>query len=325
MQEASLDVVTIGNAIVDVLCQTDDAFLEQQAIVKGSMTLIDEARADQLYTDMGPAIEASGGSAANTAAGLASFGAKTGYIGLVKQDELGKIYAHDLTSLGIAFTVPLATTGPGTGRSLILVTPDAERSMNTYLGAAATLGPQTLDIELIQSAQITYMEGYLFDQEPAKEAYFLAAKTAHQAGGQVSLSLSDSFCVDRHRADFLTLVQDQVDILFANEDEVTALYETPSIEAAVEAARADCALACITRGAQGSLIVTPSEIHTIEAGPVQRLVDTTGAGDQYAAGVLYGLTQGYSSAEAGRIGSLAAAEVIDHLGPRPQVVLSTLL
>lgn len=324
MQEARLDVVTIGNAIVDVIAHAEDTFLIKEDIVKGSMTLIEEPRADHLYAAMGQAIQASGGSAANTAAGIASFGGKTGYIGLIKDDPLGQFYIHDMTALGIDFTVKPAAEGPGTGRSMILVTPDAERSMNTYLGAAALLEESTLDLAQIKDAAITYMEGYLFDRDPAKKAYYLAAQTAHEADRRVSLSLSDSFCVARHRADFRDLVRDNIDILFANEDEIMALYEVDNFDAALQAVRADCDMACLTRGDKGSVIAHGDEVHVIDANAVERVVDTTGAGDQYAAGVLFGLTNGFSVYDAGRLGGLAAEEVIAHMGPRPEIKLSQL-
>ena len=325
MQDTRLNVLTIGNAIVDVLAETEDDFLKQEGIVKGSMTLIDEARADHLYGQMSSVIEAPGGSAANTAAGIASFGGSVGYIGLVKDDILGRTFDNDLKAMGVDHRLKLASTGPGTGRCLVMITSDAERSMNTYLGAAANLNEETLDLTLISDASITYLEGYLFDRSPAKSAYFMAATTAHAAGRKVSLSLSDSFCVNRHRSDFRQLVQEGTDILFANEDEILALYEVDTFEEAVAAVRTDCEIACLTRGKVGSTLVTADSIHHIKAVEVDRVVDTTGAGDQYAAGVLYGLTNGATLDVAGHYGSIAAAEVIKHVGPRPELELSSLL
>ena len=325
MQDIRLNVLTIGNAIVDVLAETEDDFLKREGIVKGSMTLIDEGRADHLYDRMNSVVEASGGSAANTAAGIASFGGSVSYIGLVKDDVLGKIFDNDLKTLGVEHRLKFSPDGPGTGRCLVMITPDAERSMNTYLGAAANLSEETLDLALIRDASITYLEGYLFDRAAAKAAYFLAAKTAHAAGRKVSLSLSDSFCVHRHRSDFRQLVQAETDILFANEDEILALYDVDTFEDAVAAVRMDCEMACLTRGKVGSALVTADTVHHIKALEVDRVVDTTGAGDQYAAGVLYGLTNGATLDVAGHYGSIAASEVITHVGPRPELELSSLL
>jgi sugar/nucleoside kinase (ribokinase family) len=322
MATALLDVVGIGNAIVDIIAQADDGFLTAAAMVKGSMTLIDEARAEEIYRSMGPGLEMSGGSAGNTIAGIASLGGRAGYIGKVRDDLLGKVFRHDITSAGVEFPTPAAADGPATARSMILVSPDAQRTMNTFLGACVNLGPEDVDADLIARAQVTYMEGYLFDKPTAQEAFRHAARLAHAAGRKVSLSLSDSFCVERHRAAFLELIEHHIDILFGNEAEITALFETADFNAAIERVRKICDLAAITRGAAGSVIVTKDEIVEVPAAPVSRIVDTTGAGDLYASGVLYGLTQNKPLAECGRLGSLAAAEIISHFGARPETPLS---
>lgn len=322
MATALLDVVGIGNAIVDIIAHADDGFLTAAAMVKGSMALIDEARAEEIYKTMGPGVEMSGGSAGNTIAGIASLGGRAGYIGKVRDDLLGKVFRHDISSAGVEFPTPAAADGPATARCMILVTPDAQRTMNTFLGACVNLGPEDVDAALIARAQVTYMEGYLFDKPTAQEAFRHAARLAHAAGRKVSLSLSDSFCVERHRAAFLELIEHHIDILFGNEAEITSLFETADFNAAVGKLRGICDLAAITRGAAGSVIVTKDEIVEVPAAPVSRIVDTTGAGDLYASGVLYGLTQGKPLAECGRLGSLAAAEIISHFGARPEMPLS---
>ena len=322
MATALLDVVGIGNAIVDIIAHADDGFLTAAAMVKGSMALIDEARAEEIYKTMGPGVEMSGGSAGNTIAGVASLGGRAGYIGKVRDDLLGKVFRHDISSAGVEFPTPAATDGPATARCMILVTPDAQRTMNTFLGACVNLGPEDVDAALIARAQVTYMEGYLFDKPTAQEAFRHAARLAHAAGRKVSLSLSDSFCVERHRAAFLELIEHHIDILFGNEAEITSLFEIADFNAAVGKLRGICDLAAITRGAAGSVIVTKDEIVEVPAAPVSRIVDTTGAGDLYASGVLYGLTQGKPLAECGRLGSLAAAEIISHFGARPEMPLS---
>ena len=314
---ARFDVVGIGNALVDVLSSEPDDFLAGHGLVKGSMTLIDTDTAEALYGAMGAKTEMSGGSAANTLSGVASFGGRAAYIGRVRDDDLGSSFGHDLRSLGVHFSDRQATDGDPTGRCMIVVTPDAQRTMNTYLGASAALGTDDLDLDLVADAHITFLEGYLFDRPEAKEAFRVAADAAHAAGRQVALTLSDSFCVDRHRDDFLDLVAGGVDILFANADEITRLYGVTEFDDAVAAVRADCHLACITRSEEGSVVVTADEVISVAAEPVTDLVDTTGAGDLYAAGFLYGYTQGRPLAECGRLGSVAAAAVIGHLGPRP--------
>lgn len=325
MSETELDVVGIGNAIVDVLARATDAFLHEQGLAKGGMTLVDEARASELYACMGPGHETSGGSAANTMAGVASLGGKPAYIGRVCNDQLGEIFSHDMRASGIHFTVPPASDGPATARCLILVTPDAQRTMNTYLGACVNLCPDDVDGDLIRRGKVVYLEGYLWDKPKAKEAFVKAAQVAAAAGRQVALTLSDSFCVARHRESFLDLVARHVDILFANEAEIKALYATDSFDAAVEQAQRDTKVAAVTRGARGSVIVAGSDRVEIAAEPIAHVVDTTGAGDLYAAGVLLGLTRGESLAAAGRRGSVAAAEVISHYGARPERPLAELM
>jgi len=321
MATAQLDVVGIGNAIVDVIAHTDDGFLAAASMVKGSMTLVDEARAETIYASMGPGVEVSGGSAGNTIAGIASLGGRAGYIGKVRDDLLGKVFRHDITSAGVEFPTPPATDGPATARCMILVSPDGQRTMNTFLGACVNLGPKDVDADLIARAQLTYLEGYLFDPPHAQEAFRHAAGIAHDAGRKVSLSLSDSFCVERHRQAFLQLVDHHIDVLFGNEGEIAALFETPDFRAAVERLRGLCELVAITRGAAGSVIVTRDQIIEVPAAPVSHVVDTTGAGDLYAAGFLYGLTQGKPLAECGRLASLSAAEIISHFGGRPETPL----
>jgi sugar/nucleoside kinase (ribokinase family) len=323
-QLTTFDVVGIGNALVDVLSHETDAFIEAHDLVKGSMTLIDTARADQLYAAMGPGIEASGGSAANTISGIASFGGRAAYIGRVFDDQLGTVFAHDLRATGVTFRSAPATEGPPTGRCLIVVTPDAQRTMNTYLGSSEFFGPEHVDSDLIADAQVTFLEGYLFDRPEAKEAYWKASRVAHDAGRRVALTLSDTFCVERHRDAWRDLVAEQVDILFANEHEALALYEVDTFEEALAAARADVEVAAITRGPAGSVVARGDDLVEVEAHPVE-VVDTTGAGDLYAAGFLFGFTHDRTLAECGQLGSIAASAVLGHLGPRPGVSLGQLI
>lgn len=327
MTAAQYDVVGIGNAIVDVIARADDAFLAAKKLAKGAMTLIDEKQADALYAAMGPGTESSGGSAGNTMAGIASLGGRGAYIGKVRNDQLGQVFAHDMRSIGVSFDSKPATDGPSTARCLILVTPDAQRTMNTYLGACVNLGPDDVDEAVVKAARVTYLEGYLWDPPQAKEAFVKAAKIAHAAGRKVSLSLSDAFCVDRHRESFRDLVANHVDILFANESEIKSLYEVESFDAALQAVRGSCEIACLTRSEKGSVIVAGEEVHVIDAERVggAGVVDTTGAGDLYASGFLYGWTHGYGLARAGRIASVAAAEAISHVGARPQTNLKALV
>ncbi len=312
-----LDVIGIGNALVDVLSNEDEVFLERHGLVKGTMHLVDEARARQLYEAMGPGIEISGGSAANTIVGVASFGGRAHYVGKVRNDQLGEVFSHDLRSIGVRYTTPMATSGPSTGRCLIVVTPDAQRTMNTYLGASTQLGSADVDARLVSRGRILYLEGYLFDPPAAQEAFRVAADIAHGAGRKVALTLSDPFCVDRHRAAFVDLVQRHVDVLFANEMEICALYQVNEFDAAVERVREHCDIAALTRSERGSVIVADDEVHLIDVQPVDIVIDTTGAGDLYAAGFLFGLSRGMDLATCGRLGALAAAEVISHVGARP--------
>jgi len=322
---SAFDVLGIGNAIVDVIARADDAFLSRHTLTKGSMMLIDEARAETLYGAMGPGIEVSGGSCGNTMAGVASFGGKGAYIGKVRNDQLGAVFGHDLKSLGVAFETPQATAGPATARCLILVTPDAQRTMNTYLGACTGLGPADIDTAAVAGAAVTYVEGYLWDEPEAKKAVLKAFDTAHAAGRLVSITLSDSFCVDRYREEFRALVRDKVDILFGNEAEIKSLYQTSSFEQAMEAARKEARIAALTRSEKGSVVIKGSETHVVAAAPVARVVDTTGAGDLYASGFLYGFTRGKPLAECARLGGIAAAEVICHVGARPETPLKDLI
>jgi sugar/nucleoside kinase (ribokinase family) len=314
-------VVGIGNAIVDVLADTDDAFLDEQSLAKGSMTLVDVGRATDLYARMGSKVECSGGSAANSMAGLASLGGQATYIGKVRDDALGEVFRRDIRAAGVAFDTPSATAGPPTGRCLILVTPDAQRTMQTLLGASATLQPEDVDHAAVAEASITFLEGYLWDPEPAKRAFLRATGIAHAAGRKVALSLSDPFCVERHRDEFRDLVERHVDVLFANQDEVVSLYQTPTVDAAIARLRGQCEVAAVTRGAEGSIVLSRDGLLEVAAEPVERVVDTTGAGDLYAAGFLYGLSEGRDLATCGRIGSIAAGEIISHVGARPATPL----
>ncbi|MCH8237738.1 MAG: adenosine kinase [Proteobacteria bacterium] len=322
---AKFDVIGIGNAIVDVLVHADDGLLEAEGLTKGAMALISAEEARSLYEKVGPAVECSGGSAANTIAGLASLGGAGAFIGKVHDDQLGEVFRHDITALGVAFQTPPTKSGPPTATSLILVTPDAQRTMQTFLGACVELGPADMDEDLIAAARITYLEGYLWDPPEAKKAFIKASEVAHKAGRKVSLSLSDPFCVDRHRADFLDLVQHHVDILFANEEEITSLYQADTFDESLQAVRGHCEIAALTRGEKGSVIVSNDEIHIVDAQPADKVVDTTGAGDAYAAGFLFGLTAGRDLATSARLGGIAAAEVISHMGARPDVSLKRLV
>lgn len=325
MTSAAFDVLGIGNAIVDVISRADDAFLSKHDLANGSMMLIDEARAEKLYAAMGPGIEVSGGSCGNTMAGVASFGGKGAYIGKVRDDQLGQVFGHDLRAIGVSFETRPATSGPSTARCLISVTPDAQRTMSTYLGACTGLGPADIDEALVASAEVTYVEGYLWDAPEAKKAVLKAFDAARAAGRKVSITLSDAFCVGRYRAEFLDLIRNKVDILFGNETEITSLYEVNSFEEALEAVRKDAKIAALTRSEQGSVVIKGSETHVVPAAPVKKVVDTTGAGDLYAAGFLYGFTHGKPLAECARLGGIAAAEVISHVGARPETALKGLM
>jgi fructokinase len=321
----TLDVVGIGNAIVDVLVQADESFLDDHGLTKGTMALIDESQAERLYASVGPGLETSGGSAANTLAGIAQLGGRAGFIGRVRDDQLGAIFAHDIRSVGARFDTPAASSGPSTARCLILVTPDAQRTMCTYLGASVGLDSQDLDLDLVRQASVLYLEGYLWDSEEAKQAFIAAAEAARASGGQVALSLSDAFCVDRHRDSFLELVDGHVDILFANEMEITSLYKADSFDEAAAQVRGRCRVAALTRSEQGSLILSGDEQLAIEPYRLGDLVDTTGAGDLYAAGFLHGYTRGEPLERCGRLGSLCAGQVVTQLGPRPQGSLQELV
>jgi sugar/nucleoside kinase (ribokinase family) len=325
MAEAKYDVLGIGNAIFDVLVKTDESFLSRHGMAKGGMALIDEARAAAIYRDMGPATEMSGGSAANTIVGVASLGARAAYVGKVKDDQIGRMYAHDIRSAGVAFQTGPAADGPATGCSYILVTDDGERTMNTYLGAAQDLTPADIDATEIAAAKITYLEGYLWDPKSAKEAFVKASTIAHEAGRQVALTLSDSFCVDRYRDEFLDLMRkNTVDLVFANEAELRSLYQTADFDTALKQLRKDTKLGVVTRSEKGCVVASPDGVIAVPAFPVGQIVDTTGAGDLFAAGFLFGLVRSAGHEKAGRLGALAAAEVIQHIGARPQVSLKEL-
>ena len=318
------DVAAIGNAIVDVIAPADEAFLNDQGLTKGAMMLVDAEQSAALYGKMQPGLEASGGSAANTIAGLASFGGAGAFLGKVADDQLGGVFTHDMRSIGAHFGNAPLTGGPATAVSMINVTPDGQRTMCTYLGASVQFTDTDVDAAVVEAAKIVYLEGYLFDAEAARRAFAKAAGLAHGAGRQIALTLSDSFVVERHRSGLLGFIETQVDVLFANESELTALFETASFDAAVEALRGRVTLAAVTRSEMGSVIVANGELIQVAAEPAEKVVDTTGAGDQYAAGFMFGLARGRSLHECGRLGSLAAAEVISHYGPRPQVSLKDL-
>ncbi len=321
MAETTLDVAGIGNAIVDVIAHAEDKFLDDQGLAKGAMTLIDATTAEALYGDMAPALECSGGSAANTMAGLASLGGKGAFIGKVRNDQLGGIFRHDIRAANVEFDTEPAIHGAPTARCLIFVTPDAQRTMQTFLGASQDLAPDDIDPDTIAAAKVTYLEGYLWDPPEAKDAFRKAAELAHQAERMVALTLSDAFCVDRHRDDFMDLVLNHVDILFANEVEIVSLYQAAGFDEALQQVRGHCRAVALTRSEKGSVVLSGDEIHVIDAQPVANVIDTTGAGDLYAAGFLFGLTRGLDLATSGRIGALAAAEVIGHFGARPETPL----
>jgi adenosine kinase len=325
MPTTRFDVLGIGNAIVDVIARTEEDFLLKQGMRKGTMALIDEPRAEAIYSAMGPAIESSGGSAANTIVGLASLGARAAFIGKVKDDTLGRAFAHDIRAAGVAYATPPAADGASTARCYVLVTPDGERTMNTYLGAAQDLRPDDIDADVVAASTILYLEGYLWDPKNAKDAFVKAAQIAHEAERTVALTLSDAFCVDRWRAEFLHLMRSRtVDLIFANEAELHSLYETSDFNTAVAALRADVGTAVVTRSEKGCLVIGPDGTEAVPAFPVERVVDTTGAGDLFAAGFLSGLARGADDRTCGRLGALAAAEVIQHLGARPETSLRDL-
>ena len=316
------DVLGIGNAIVDVIARAEDDFLVAQGMHKGTMALIDEARAKTIYAAMGPAVESSGGSAANTIVGVASFGAKAAFVGKVKNDDLGGIFTHDIRAANVAFDTSPASGGPSTARCYIMVTPDGERTMNTYLGAAQDLKPGDIDEAQVANAAVTYLEGYLWDPPKAKEAFIKAAEIAHKAGRRVALTLSDAFCVDRYRGEFLDLIRKgTVDIVFANERELHSLYESADFDSAVKALRAEAKLAVVTRSEKGCVVVSREAVEAVAAEPVKQVADVTGAGDLFAAGFLVGLSRGKDHLTSARLGALAAAEVIQHIGARPAMSL----
>jgi sugar/nucleoside kinase (ribokinase family) len=322
---AMFDVVGIGNALVDVIAHATDDFLHSHDLLKGAMTLIETERAVELYGALDSAVEMSGGSAANTMCGVASLGGTAAYIGKVNGDDLGEVFGHDLRAVGVVFRGRSHDLTTPTGRCVIVVTPDAERTMNTYLGVSSFLNVDDVDDDAVASGKVLYMEGYLFDRDDAKAAFRHAASVAHRHQRLVSLTLSDSFCVDRHRADFRSLVRDDVDLLFGNEEEILALYEVDAFDEAIARVRDECDLAAITRGAAGCVVVTEGELIEVPAVPVDTVLDTTGAGDLFAAGFIHGLTSGLDLAQCGHRGAIAAAEVISHVGPRPLVELRTLL
>ena len=325
MTSAKYDVLGIGNAIFDVLVCTDEKFLADQGMTKGGMSLIDEARATAIYKAMGPAIEISGGSAANTIVGVADFGARAAFVGKVKDDQIGRLYAHDIRTAKVVFDTRAAPAGPATGCSYILVTPDGERTMNTYLGAAQELTPDDIDPAEIAASATVYLEGYLWDPKSAKDAFLKASKIAHDANRQVALTLSDAFCVDRYRGEFLELMRSgTVDLIFANEAELHSLYQTSDFDTALTQLRKDVALGVVTRSEKGCVLATKDKVTAVPAFPIGQLVDTTGAGDLFAAGFLFGLVRGVGHENAGRLGALAAAEVIQHIGARPQTSLKKL-
>ena len=325
MTQARFDVLTIGNAIVDVIARAEDDFLVAQGLAKGSMRLIDAAEAERLYGLMSQTMEISGGCAGNTAAGVASFGARAAFIGKVADDHLGKVFRHDIGAVGVSFVTPSLAAGAPTARSMILVTPDGERTMNTFLGACQHLTPDDIDADVVGSARITYLEGYLWDPPAAKEAFRRAAAIAHAAGRKVAITLSDSFCVDRYRPEFLELMRTgTIDIVFANEAEAKALYQTADFDSAVAALKQDAQLAAVTLGEKGSLVLTRELTRHVSVAPVETLVDTTGAGDLYAAGFLAGLSRGADLDTCAALGGLAAGEIITHYGARPQTSLKQL-
>ena len=325
MTDAKYDVLGIGNAIFDVLVKTDEGFLSRHGMTKGGMALIDEARATAIYRDMGPATEMSGGSAANTIVGIANLGARAAYVGKVKDDQIGRLYTHDIRAAGVTFETRAAADGPATGCCYILVTGDGERTMNTYLGAAQELTPADIDAAEIAASRFVYLEGYLWDPQNAKEAFVKASRIAHESGREVALTLSDSFCVDRYRGEFLDLMRNgTVDIVFANEAELHSLYQTSDFDGALTQLRQDVKLGVVTRSEKGCVVASGAGVIAVPAYPIETMVDTTGAGDLFAAGFMFGLVRSAGFENAGRLGALAAAEVIQHIGARPQVSLKEL-
>ena len=321
---ASYDVAAVGNALVDVIAPAEDAFLDALSLSKGAMMLVDDDRSTEIYGKMAPGVETSGGSAANSVAGIASLGGQAAFLGKVADDGLGKVFRHDITAQGVHFSGAPMIGGPGTGRCMVNVTPDGQRTMCTYLGAADRLTVEDIDPAVIRAAQIVYLEGYLFDPPPARQAFARAARIARDAGRKIAITLSDAFVVDRHREGLLAFIETQIDIVFANEAEVTSMFQTSDFDTAASLLAAKVPVACVTRGEKGSVIITNGAREVIPAAPASAVIDTTGAGDQYAAGALFGLARGLSPAICGRLGALAAAEVIGHYGPRPQTSLKAL-
>ncbi len=320
----SYDILAVGNAIVDVLAQVDDAFLTQHGVPKGEMRLIDESRARALYGDLPPAVEISGGSAANTCAGVASLGGRVRFVGKVANDQLGDVFAHDLRAAGVLYDVAPLADGPATARSIIAITPDAQRSMSTFLGASVHVGLLDISPKHVAETRIVYLEGYLFDAKATKEAFRRTARLADEHEAMTAITLSDPFCVHNHRADFQTFVADHTDILFANEAEIMALYETDTFEAAKDAVRGQCRIAVLTRSEKGCVIVSDEDEVSVPAAPVDEVVDTTGAGDLFASGFLFGVANDRPLVQCGQLGALAAAEIISHIGARPQKNLADL-
>jgi sugar/nucleoside kinase (ribokinase family) len=325
MTSAKYDVLGIGNALFDILVRADESFLAAHGMAKGAMALIDEAQAIAIYKDMGPATELSGGSAANTIVGVAELGARAAYVGKVKDDQIGKLYTHDIRAAKVAFDTVAAIEGPATGCSYILVTPDGERTMNTYLGAAQDLSASDIDPAQVAASSIVYLEGYLWDPKDAKDAFVKAAAIAHENKRTVALTLSDAFCVGRYRDEFIALMRNKtVDLIFANEAELQSLYNTNDFDAALKQLRDDVALSVVTRSEKGCVVAAKDAVTAVPAFPVDKVIDTTGAGDLFAAGFLFGLVRDLGHERAGRLGALAAAEVIQHIGARPQTSLLAL-
>ena len=325
MCDTRFDVLAIGNAIVDILAHEDETFLTYNGLNKGTMSIVNDSAFKGIYTQIEPVNICSGGSAANSIFGIVSLGARGAFIGKISDDDLGNKFRQDMRSNGVYFQTPASKDGPGTATCVVLVTPDAERTMQTYLGACVELGPEDINVDDVGAAKITFLEGYLWDPPAAKEAFLKAAHLAHHAGRKVSLSLSDPFCVERHREDFVELVENHIDILFANEDEILSLYKMNTFEEALKAIQGRCEIVALTRGALGCVILQGKDVEVLGSATADRVVDTTGAGDAFAAGFLAGYTQGNDVTVAARMGNIAAAEVISHMGARPSLDLKSLV